>query len=49
MTIVISKGGVRLKVTIIKGPHFEQAEKKAHELLYKSILKEAKTEQRKGA
>jgi hypothetical protein len=38
-----------MKVTIIKGPHFEQAEKRAHELLFKIILKETKIEQRKGA
>ena len=40
-----------MKVTIIKGPQFEQVEKRAHELLYKIISKEVQeaNNQRKGA
>ena len=40
-----------MKVTIIKGPHFAECEKRAYELLYKIISKEVKEEnlKQKGA
>jgi hypothetical protein len=37
-----------MKVTIIKGPLFEQQEKKAHELLYHMISGKVKQEKSDG-
>jgi hypothetical protein len=33
-------GGNIVKVTIIKGPHFEECEKKAYAILFKHLAKE---------
>lgn len=38
-----------MKVTIIKGPLFEEREKQAHELLYRAIAKKMNEEEKKAS